>query len=446
MLERHFSGWRPRSIVGWALAAVALVVGLFLALLLTLVYRAPCLMARGDCSATQRHAAHLLALVDAVGQSRGSAVATTGPGEVVVRGTAFRPLGDRDHEGPFLARTGPSARLEDATLTGLEDAIDLPMSMFAPTREGGVLFGGRSFEEGSNPFYGGMTDGAVTKYTESGTEWTCRLGTAWNDRVVDVQPDGRGGAYALGATERDDDLGSDETYPFLVRCDASGEVLWHRPLASISGRDASMAVGPTAIYVALQTFKGVGVSAESRLAKFDRHGRRVWTRSMGDNSPEDIAAEAGCVYVAGSTREPLGHRSLPAHHYGYVTAYASNGRRRWDRYTGGAGVSEVDAIATDADCSVYAAGWARRSTDSEGARGMDGFAVKLGADGDRHWRRFFGQAYDDVVRDVAVGRRVYLVGRISSPVGAPIFDDGTTNGFVAALDRRTGRTHHAEEF
>ena len=76
--------------------------------------------------------------------------------------------------------------------------------------------------------------------------------------------------------------------------------------------------------------------------KYDREGKVVWTRSIGNNMPgEDsvtsVAATAGAIYVAGWTRGVLGQQRIGTEHEAFVIKYDLDGNVQWTRQFGDGG-------------------------------------------------------------------------------------------------------------
>jgi len=195
------------------------------------------------------------------------------------------------------------------------------------------------------------------------------------------------------------------------------------------------------------------------LRKYDYQGKVVWTRSIGNNMPNEdsvtsVAATAGAVYVAGWTRGVLGPQRIGTEHEAFVSKYDLNGTLQWTQQFGTTAGDEANGVAADAS-GVYVAGFVEccgAPLNALGSTGTDAFVRKYSPEGAELWTRQFGSV--DVDRATAItvdATGVYVVGttngafvpgRLGQQDGflAKFGKDGTT-----LLSKQFGTTDYNEE-
>jgi len=122
-----------------------------------------------------------------------------------------------------------------------------------------------------------------------------------------------------------------------------------RGVSVIPRAAASDAAGD--LYVAVQTLTG---KKNWVVLKFDRRGRRLWSRSydsrMGQDTPYDLVVDhRGGVIVAGTSEHAGGHDAA-------IVKWSAAGRLQWTRMISSRGLDLVSGLAVDAKDNVYAAG------------------------------------------------------------------------------------------
>ena len=105
------------------------------------------------------------------------------------------------------------------------------------------------------------------------------------------------------------------------------------------------------LYVAVETLTG---KKNWVLLKFDRVGRRLWTRSYdsgrGPDMPYDLVIDhRGNVIVAGTSEHSGGYDSA-------IVKWSAAGRLQWKRMISARGLDLISGLAVDANDNVYAAG------------------------------------------------------------------------------------------
>jgi uncharacterized delta-60 repeat protein len=163
-----------------------------------------------------------------------------------------------------------------------------------------------------------------------------------------------------------------------------------------------------------------------------------WTRligGVGEDYARSVATDAeGSVYVAGfSYGGSIDGQTSNGDVDGFVTKYTANGTKVWTRLVGGAG-EDCGLVATAADGSVYVGGSTYSSTiDGLTSNGsLDGFVTKYTSDGTKVWTRMAGGVGLDVGRSVATGAdgSVYVAGESYGSYIDGQTSNGGWDGFV----------------
>ncbi len=105
------------------------------------------------------------------------------------------------------------------------------------------------------------------------------------------------------------------------------------------------------LYVAVETLTG---KKNWVVLKFDRIGRRLWSRSydsgLGQDTPYELVIDRrGNVIVAGTSEHPSGYDSA-------IVKWSAAGRLQWKRMISARGLDLVSGLAVDANDNVYASG------------------------------------------------------------------------------------------
>lgn len=290
---------------------------------------------------------------------------------------------------------------------------------------------------------------APVSLTESTGLTTQRISTAEDDQVVDVAVHkGSGSIYALSNTSSlPTDTGPYSSDVFLRRYNRSGAVVWSRQL----GPDNSATAG----VLATDSSSNIFVQYNDQLEKRRSDGSLIWSRTvLGISALE--ADQNGNVYVGGSVPEG----SL------FLSKYTAAGSRTWTRSVQALGIYfQPNGVATDSsgnvylaasdydDCclrnallkyspsgqllinkkfsassgevdlsdvvvvgnALYLAGNAYADwgdADPDFPNQPDSLLIKTSLSGSEQWRRVFGTAEPDVVRDLATDTSggLYLTG------------------------------------
>ena len=160
-----------------------------------------------------------------------------------------------------------------------------------------------------------------------------------------------------------------------------------RPGARGPGRGALLL--PLVLPLAPQALAGAAPAAPQAAAALAAD-RLPWATALGGPGADAALAVAeaagGGFLVAGSTT-PQGAGA----HDVLVARLERDGRVAWELAVGGAGNEDASALVATADGGCLVAG----TTDSFGAGGIDGWLVRLAADGSVLWQRTYGSAGDE---------------------------------------------------
>ena len=220
------------------------------------------------------------------------------------------------------------------------------------------------------------------------------IGGADRDRGVHVTTTRDSGFVAVGVTSS---VGSGGEDVYLVRTDASGEVLWTRAYGGEMD-DNGWAVQEAAdgFFVAgfSQSFGAGGY--DFYLIRTDAQGEVLWSKTYGGALDDRCWALAmtddGGVVLAGETASSgAGERDY------LLVKTDSSGNELWSRTFGGEKDDRCFAVALASDGGYVLAG----QTFSEGAGDRDAWIVKTDANGERQWSQAFGGPESDVAHYVS---------------------------------------------
>jgi len=271
----------------------------------------------------------------------------------------------------------------------------------------------------------GYVDAWVIKFDGSGRRlWSRQPGTSEGDGASGVATDRDGNVYLVGYT--DGALGGPykgNTDAWVIKFDRSGRRLWSRQPGT-SSYDTARGVATDQdgnVYIVGETGP-YNANTNAWVIKFDRHGNRLWSRQPGTSglSARGVATDQdGNVYVVGYNRD-LGDA--------WVIKFDGSGRQLWSRQPGTSSLDTAEGVATDRDGNVYVVG------TTDGALGGphngdigydDGWVIKFDASGQRLWSRQPGDYHIDTSTGVATDKdgNVYVVGATDGALGGPLKGD-----------------------
>lgn len=321
--------------------------------------------------------------------------------------TALSLPGSRASAGPALEWTR-----QFGTFGGDSDSV----AGLSLDGQGNVYLSGETWGSLGGLNAGGG-DGYVAKYHETGSQvWLRQFGTASRDRSLGISADGLGNVFQTGA------LGGF----FISKSDATGNEIWRRPPAGISGSGIS-ADGMGSAYVT-GTLGRPLPDDQGVLEKLDAAGNQLWSRQFGTTDHEQslrVSADmAGNVFAYGVKTPGDSNTFQPS---ATLTKFDANGNEYWTRTVESARYVNRGGVAADGLGNVYITGNSNAPILKPRVHlGYDAFVAKYNAAGNRVWLQEFGTAeFADDARSVAVDGlgNVFVVGNMGAPFLAK-FDVG----------------------
>jgi hypothetical protein len=192
-----------------------------------------------------------------------------------------------------------------------------------------------------------------------------------------------------------------------------------------------------------------------RLIKHDSSGRRLWIRSFksdGWNYPTDMAVDANDdVYILGRFMGHFEGNEGFFDYDGFLAKLDGNGKILWSRVFGTQVIDLAESMAVGSRGNVYVTVRSNGTWEGQVNAGLeDVILMKYDSDGRRRWSRFFGSAGVDVPVGIALDARenIYLAEESSGlPVGSSKgettlnslvkFDSSGTRQWVKTISKDT---------
>jgi hypothetical protein len=223
---------------------------------------------------------------------------------------------------------------------------------------GGVFVGGQTGGSLGGPS-AGVVDAWLARYDGAGNQlWIRQPVPNVIDLVHDLEADGQGGVYVIGAA--DNVLGT-ETDVWLARYDSAGNQIWSRQYFTPGFETArSSAADANGLYVCGDV--GSSGNPDAWVARYDSAGNQSWYRRFG-TSVEDVAYTAardglGGVYIGGGTRGSLGGPSAGSWD-AWLAHYDPAGNQSWILQFGGGSHDSGNAAVPDESGGLYFCGDSR---------------------------------------------------------------------------------------
>jgi len=257
----------------------------------------------------------------------------------------------------------------------------------------------------------GTTDFFLTKYDSAGVkQYTKQLGIAGNSAFGEtVATDANGNVYVAGYTSGglDGNTLTGTTDFFLTKYDSTGVKQYTRQFGVASAATIGESVTTDAngnVYVAGYTTGGLDGNTltgttDFFLTKYDSAGAKQYTKQLGvtGNSAfgEAVATDAnGSVYVAGYTSGGLDGNTLTGTTDFFLTKYDGTGAKQYTKQLGVAGRDTYGySVATDATGNIYVAGYTNGGLDGNALTGtQDSFVTKYNSTGAKQYTKQLGVA------------------------------------------------------
>jgi len=317
-----------------------------------------------------------------------------------------------------------------------------------------------------------------TSAQNPGWLWAKRAGGTGFDNAFNVAVDASGNVYMVGTfnsptitfgTTTLTNAGSGTTTDiFLVKYDASGNVLWAKSAGGLAydiinsiAVDASGNVFISGSYSSASiTFGTTTITNASGtgtycifIAKFNSSGTALWAKSPGGNSQDNVNGlttdASGNAYITGefsSSSLTFGTstitNSVPTNSLIYIAKYDANGNALWAKTPGGTANDGGTGVTVDATGNIYVTGYFYSPSLTFGSTTLtkvgtstttsDIFVTKYNASGTALWAKSFGGNYNENGGEITCdpSGNIYITGTYNSD---SIFFDTTklkngTNG------------------
>jgi hypothetical protein len=305
--------------------------------------------------------------------------------------------------------------------------------------------------------------------------WAKQNGSGDFERAAVVTSDVQGNVYSCGKFESTVDFnpapGSGNniynlasqggTDGYVQKLDAAGNFVWALQIGSSSADEVTgLCIDAAGNIIVTGFFTGVvdmdpgagtamlGSSptwvSDLFVASFSTQGQLNWAKSIGGPALESAMSVCpgsnGQCIIAGSFENTVDFDPGPATDAhtassssdAFVMALNSMGNFVWAKTFGGAGFDQVNAVRSDTQGQIVAAGQFEDSVDFDPGAGVfyqtssgriDGFVLQLASNGSFNWAAALGGPEKDWVNDVAADAwgNVYLTGKI---IGSADVDPG----------------------
>ncbi len=307
-----------------------------------------------------------------------------------------------------------------------------------------------------------MADIFIVKYDASGNAlWAKSAGGFDFDKGLSVATDVNGNVFMTGSfysptitfgTITLTNAGSSTADIFIVKYDASGNVLWAKSAGGASydegsgvATDASGNVFITGqfnsatINFGTITLTNAGVSiVDVFITKYDANGNVLWAKSAGSTGADvgtSISTDtSGNVFMTGNFRSPtitfgsitLTHTGTTMYNDIFIVKYDASGNVLWAKSAGGTSYDEGYSVSTDVSGNVFMTGKINSPTITFGTITLttasalgsgDIFIVKYDTSGNVLWAKSAGGGTSDQGYSVSTDAsgNVFITGSFWSP-------------------------------
>jgi hypothetical protein len=235
----------------------------------------------------------------------------------------------------------------------------------------------------------------------------------------------------------------------VAELDPDGKTLWSRALPATL---RSVTTDPAGDIVVGGTLCPVERACGPYLARLDRSGNILWTRSHGDpEHRQEVSRVAmtpdGSTIAVGSFRGVFDLGGTPLESGGlsriFVAEVDPSGVIRWSRRFGGGDEAPRLSLAVDRGGRVFVAGDFSGEFEVDGGAltskgAQDMFVLSLAPDGSPRWSRRYGERGVVQPWAMAIGAEgeIVLTGDFTAAVdfgNGPLVSAGESDGFLAAL-------------
>jgi hypothetical protein len=315
-----------------------------------------------------------------------------------------------------------------------------------PTPDGGYLLGGHS-QSGANGNkltgnFGSMDFWVIKTDAFGQRQWERGWGGTDRDHLHVIHPAADGG-HLLAGYSGSGSNGNKTNASFgymdfwVVKIDAAGTNQWQRAFGGLAW-DEITRVEDTADggYLLIgNSFSGVEGNKTSPsfgsgdfwVVKIDAAGNKQWERAFGGSGDDGVYGSArspdgGWLLVGRSDSGTNGNKTAAGFGDvdGWVVKVDANGNKQWDRTFGGTNYESISAVLPTADGGYVLA--VHSNSGISGNKGVTNFGgydcwlVKIDGGGNKQWEAVFGGTLDEYVHTLApaVGGGFLLAGGSNS--------------------------------
>jgi len=264
--------------------------------------------------------------------------------------------------------------------------------LFTQTKDGGYIIPGWTYSYG----IGVRTIYIVKLDAGFNLQWSKTITPRSDDSQAYNVVQTEDGGYAISAWAGSYDTGNGNVY--VLKLDASGNVIWTKKLASSNpfypykySGNAIVQSNDGGIVVAASTNSPGGNGGwDVYVAKLDKDGNLLWTRTIGGKNDEgaysiSVTRDGGFV-IAGTTNS-FGSGGWDV----YVLKLDYRGNLQWSKTIGGSGEDVAEWITQTYDGGYVISG----HTNSFGFGGWDVYVIKLDSVGNLRWTKTIGGSNDE---------------------------------------------------
>lgn len=223
----------------------------------------------------------------------------------------------------------------------------------------------------------------------------CRYGGNGYDFGYDVKQTFDGGYIVVGSTSS---FGQGNTDLYLLKLDSMGQVKYQKSFGGYNNE-----IGKSIVQLADSSFVITGYTSSSGVGGYDMYllktdalGNLIWQKTIGgvdwDFSYNIKATTDGGFIICGTTYS-YGYGNAD----GYVVKVDANGNTIWSKYFGGANDDEFKSVTQTSDGNYALTGYTKSYNDVDSG---DVWIFKIDMNGDSLWSKYYGGSKEDFGRSI----------------------------------------------
>jgi len=223
-------------------------------------------------------------------------------------------------------------------------------------------------------------------------EWQQMYGDAKDDDAYDVLQTSDGGYIVVGGTKS---YGAGLTDLWVMRTDDQGELIWEKILGGAKDDVAYSVTSSGGDYVITGSTASYGAGGSDLwVLKMNDEGNVLWNITVG-GSKNDLGketastADGGFIIVGDTSSYGAGWTDV------WLVKLSEDGSISWNQTYGGSGNDSGRSVKETTDGYIVAG-----NSDSFGSNLIEGYIVRVDADGDPVWEKTFGGSSDDYTESV----------------------------------------------